>query len=152
MGCVLKTLRYATLRYATHVVMEVASCLRQGSGVMSLPTVCGTNSKGALFSFGRADEISRSTLKKLWPKYKKINPHILTTCSKNSQSSHQWAMQFGMQIRMGTTHDKSTPAITNFKFCWCCICFAQWNCEHSMRLECEKCHVVPQSAVSGGPT
>ena len=46
MGCVLKT----TLRYAMHIVMEVASCLCQGSGVMSLPTVCGTNSKGVLFS------------------------------------------------------------------------------------------------------
>ena len=111
MGCVLKT----TLRYAMHIVMEVASCLCQGSGVMSLPTVCGTNSKGVLFSIEKIadgklmlkhEEWKQAALvvrmkfqearkKKLWPKYKKQIP-ILTTCSKNSQSSHRWAMQSWM--------------------------------------------------------
>jgi hypothetical protein len=169
MGCVLKT----TLRYAMHVVMEAASCLCQGSGVMSLPTVCGTNSKGVLFSIEKIAESKlmlkheewkqaalvvrmkfQEARKKTMAQIQKTNPHIDYVFKEFTKFSPMGnaVLNFWMQIRMGTTHDKSTPAITNFKFCWCCICFAQWNCEHSMRLECEKCHVVPQSAVSGGPT
>jgi hypothetical protein len=92
--------------------------------------------------------------KKTMAQIQKTNPHIDYVFKEFTKFSPMGnaVLNFWMQIRMGTTHDKSTPAITNFKFCWCCICFAQWNCEHSMRLECEKCHVVPQSAVSGGPT